>query len=85
MRNRLDSLCATRSARTENVRHALRRRRQDAARVFTKRVARRVTDEEHVRRALADVERIALVLTNAMLGGSDRRRGTIVTNSNDPG
>jgi molecular chaperone DnaK len=87
MRNRLDSLLRNTQRTFKELAAALsQEERQDATRVFTESAeAVESTDEEHVRRALADVERIASVLTNAMLGGATPAAGTIVSNSNDPG
>ncbi|MCA1564991.1 MAG: molecular chaperone DnaK [Acidobacteria bacterium] len=87
MRNRLDSLLRNTQRTFKELAAALsHEERQDATRVFTESAeAVESTDEEHVRRALADVERIASLLTNAMLGGAAPAAGTIVSNSNDPG
>jgi molecular chaperone DnaK len=86
-RNRLDSLLRNTQRTYKELSAALTgEERQDATRVFTESAeAVESTDEEQIRRALADVERIASVLTNAMLGGASPEAGTIVSNSNDPG
>jgi hypothetical protein len=60
--------------------------RQDAVSVFNECAeVSESTDEEAIKHALANVERIAALLTNAMLSGATPAAGTIVTNSNDPG
>ncbi|MDQ1589530.1 MAG: molecular chaperone DnaK [Pyrinomonadaceae bacterium] len=87
MRNRLDSLLRNTQRTYKELAAALSsEERSDAVRVFSESAeAVESTDEEHVRRALADIERIASLLTNAMLGGATPAAGTIVSNSNDPG
>jgi molecular chaperone DnaK len=86
-RNRLDSLLRNTQRTFKELSAALSsEERQDAVRVFSDSAdAVESTDEEQIRRALADVERIASVLTNAMLSGATPAAGTIVSNSNDPG
>src|SRR5918997_1403363 len=87
MRNRLDSLSRSAQRTFKELSAALSsEERQDAVSVFNEcaEVAQS-TDEEEIKRALANVERIAALLTNAMLSGTTPAAGTIVTNSNDPG
>ncbi|HEY0083883.1 MAG TPA: hypothetical protein VGB61_13910, partial [Pyrinomonadaceae bacterium] len=86
-RNRLDSLLRNTQRTFKELAAALSAEdRQDATRVFSECAeAVESTDEERIRRALADIERVASVLTNALLGGAAPAAGTIVSNSNDPG
>ena len=87
-RNRLDSLTRSAQRTFKELSSSLTsEQRQDAVRVFTECAeALQSTDEGQVQRALADIERVATLLTNAMLGGGTTPAvGTIVTNSNDPG
>jgi molecular chaperone DnaK len=87
MRNRLDSLSRSAQRTFRELSTALSsEERQDAVSVFSECAeAAQSNDEEEVKRALANVERIAALLTNAMLSGATPAAGTIVTNSNDPG
>ncbi|HKP73050.1 MAG TPA: Hsp70 family protein, partial [Pyrinomonadaceae bacterium] len=72
LRNRLDSLARNTQRTFKELSSALSSdERQDAVRVFnTCADASQSTDPDEIQRALTDVERIALLLTNAMLGGA---------------
>jgi hypothetical protein len=87
MRNRLDSLSRSAQRTFKELSSSLNpEERQDAIRVFSECTeALQSTDEVQVQRALTDIERVAALLTNAMLGGVTPAVGSIVTNSNDPG
>jgi molecular chaperone DnaK len=87
LRNRLDSLSRSAQRTFKELSSALSaEERQEAASVFNECAdVAQSTDEEEIKRTLAKVERIAALLTNAMLGGATPPPGTIVTNSNDPG
>ena len=87
MRNRLDSLARSAQRTFKELSSSLpSEERQEVVRVFSECAeALQSTDEGQVQRALTDIERVATLLTNAMLGGASPAVGTIVTNSNDPG
>jgi molecular chaperone DnaK len=87
MRNRLDSLSRSAQRTFKELGPALStEERQDAVSVFNECAdVAQSTDEEELKHALANIERIAALLTNAMLSGATPAPGTIVTNSNDPG
>jgi molecular chaperone DnaK len=87
MRNRLDSLSRSAQRTFKELGAALStEERQDAVSVFSECAdVAQSTDEDEIKHALANIERIAALLTNAMLSGATPAPGTIVTNSNDPG
>jgi len=87
MRNRLDSLVRNTQRTFRELAATLSvEERQEATRVFNESLESGQTmDEEQVRRALVDVERIAALLTNAMLGGAAPAAGDIITNNSETG
>ncbi|MCA1556410.1 MAG: Hsp70 family protein, partial [Acidobacteria bacterium] len=87
MRNRLDSLVRnTQRTYSELAPVLSAEERQEVTRVFNESVEFvQATDEEQIRRALAEVERIAALLTNAMLSGASPAVTDIITNNSETG
>ncbi|HEX8422091.1 MAG TPA: Hsp70 family protein, partial [Pyrinomonadaceae bacterium] len=82
MRNRLDSLSRSAQRTFKELSAALStEERQDAVSVFNECAeASQSTDEDEIKHALANVERIAALLTNAMLSGATSSANTATPN-----
>ena len=87
MRNRLDGLMRSAQRTFKELSSLLNsEERQDVVRVFNECAeVGQSTNEEQVQRALADIERVAGLLTNAMLGGATPAASVATPNDKEAG